>query len=383
MRGVLLALAPPTLAGRRVQRRRRRRETALCLFVFAMVALLSGCSDESEVPEGAKGGKIRYDCSYACGDDLARDRLRFKDVWCEWEGDHVLVHVRVENPLVVPTVTNITPAYENKDGGRHGTSFGSDRAVPAAGNSYTEAQIDAGSPEGVPRGTEISSCEPQVQNMDAVDEVNVKSDGDVTIVSQGPLGEEAEAHTSAAGGECESVEAPAPREPEVVDAPRDSLSAGTSYSLVFETSCGTFTVELDTKLAPETTASLVALARAGYFDDTVFHRIVPEFVIQGGDPTATGTGGPGYTTVDTPSKDTQYTLGTVAMAKTAAEPRGAAGSQFFVVTSDEVQLPGDYAVIGEVTSGFETVARIGGYGDAAGVPTIIVVVESIKISRGG
>ena len=130
-------------------------------------------------------------------------------------------------------------------------------------------------------------------------------------------------------------------------------------------------------------ASFATLGERGYYDDTVFHRIVPEFVIQGGDPTATGTGGPGYTTVDTPAKDTQYTLGTVAMAKTAAEPRGAAGSQFFVVTSDELQLPGDYAVIGEVTSGFETVARIGGYGDAAGVPTITVVVESIKISRGG
>ena len=347
-----------------------------------MVALLSGCSDESEVPEGAKGGKIRYDCSYACGDDLARDRLRFKDVWCEWEGDHVLVHVRVENPLVVPTVTNITPAYENKDGGRHGTSFGSDRAVPAAGNSYTEAQIDAGSPEGVPRGTEISSCEPQVQNMDAVDEVNVKSDGDVTIVSQGPLGEEAEAHTSAAGGECESVEAPAPREPEVVDAPRDSLSAGTSYSLVFETSCGTFTVELDTKLAPETTASLVALARAGYFDDTVFHRIVPGFVIQGGDPTQTGGGGPGYSTVDVPPRSAKYVKGIVAMAKAATEPPGASGSQFFVVTGEDIGLPAEYAIVGKVTEGLDVVERIGELGDpTTEEPTQPVVIKTVTVEE--
>jgi peptidyl-prolyl cis-trans isomerase B (cyclophilin B) len=182
---------------------------------------------------------------------------------------------------------------------------------------------------------------------------------------------------------CTAVEAPEPREPESRQAPSVKLDPDVTYTAVVRTNCGEFTITLAPERSPNATASFAALAEDGYFDNTTFHRIVPEFVIQGGDPTATGMGGPGYTTVDTPSKDTQYTLGTVAMAKTAAEPRGAAGSQFFVVTSDELQLPGDYAVIGEVTSGFETVARIGGYGDANGVPTITVVVESIKMSRGG
>ncbi len=182
---------------------------------------------------------------------------------------------------------------------------------------------------------------------------------------------------------CTSVEAPEPREAESREAPTAELDPDVTHTAVVSTNCGEFTITLAPSRSPHATASFAALAEDGYFDDTTFHRIVPEFVIQGGDPTATGTGGPGYTTVDTPAKETQYTLGTVAMAKTAAEPRGAAGSQFFVVTSDEIQLPGDYAVIGEVTSGFETVARIGGYGDAAGVPTITVVVESIEISRGG
>jgi hypothetical protein len=149
--------------------------------------VLGACSGEAAAPEGTKGGEIRYDCSFGCGDDLARDRLRFKDVWCGWESDHVFVHLRVENPLIFPTVTDITPAYEIKDGGRHGTAFGSDRPIPALGGSYTEAQIDAGSPEGVPSGSEISSCEPQVQNMDSVDEVDVESKGDVTIISHGRL----------------------------------------------------------------------------------------------------------------------------------------------------------------------------------------------------
>src|SRR5215207_4931097 len=174
----------------------------------------------------------------------------------------------------------------------------------------------------------------------------------------GEDGGETAAAQSSAG--CRTVEAPAAEE-RTAPKPTTRLDPSNRYRLTLHTNCGSFTILLDVKGAPTTSASLVSLARRGYFDDTVFHRIVPEFVIQGGDPTATGTGGPGYTTVDTPAKDTQYTLGTVAMAKTAAEPRGAGGSQFFVVTSDELQLPGDYGVIGEVTSGFETVARIGGY----------------------
>ncbi len=182
---------------------------------------------------------------------------------------------------------------------------------------------------------------------------------------------------------CTAVEAPKPREPAPRQAPSAELDPDVKYTAVVRTNCGEFTITLAPERSPNATASFAALAEDGYYDDTVFHRIVPEFVIQGGDPTASGTGGPGYTTVDTPPKNTQYTLGTVAMAKTAAEPRGAAGSQFFVVTTEALQLPADYAVIGEVTSGFETVARIGGYGDAAGVPTVVVGVESITISRGG
>jgi peptidyl-prolyl cis-trans isomerase B (cyclophilin B) len=194
-------------------------------------------------------------------------------------------------------------------------------------------------------------------------------------------GDEATSSESVPG--CTAVEAPKPREPEPRQAPSVELDPDVTYTAVVRTNCGEFTITLAPDRSPEATASFVALADDAYYDNTIFHRIVPEFVIQGGDPTATGTGGPGYTTVDTPARATHYTLGTVAMAKTAAEPRGAAGSQFFVVTTDELQLPGDYAVIGEVTSGFETVARIGGYGDADGVPTVTVVVESIKISRGG
>ncbi len=182
---------------------------------------------------------------------------------------------------------------------------------------------------------------------------------------------------------CTTVEAPEPREPEPQQAPTAEVNPELTQRAVVKTNCGEFTITLDPHRSPNAVASFANLANAGYYDDTVIHRIIPEFVIQGGDPTASGTGGPGYTTVDKPAKDTKYTLGTVAMAKTAAEPRGAAGSQFFVVTGGELQLPADYAVIGEVTSGLDTVTRIGGYGDANGVPTITAVVESIEIARGG
>ncbi|MBA3374791.1 MAG: hypothetical protein H0U00_03090 [Actinobacteria bacterium] len=161
---------------------------AILVCTGATIAL-SGCAGESTgaEPEGATVGNIEYDCSFNCGDDTAKDRLRFEDIWCEWESDHVLIHVRVENPLVTPARTSITPAYESEDGGRHGTSFGSDRRIPVSRSSYTEATIDAGSPEGVPTGSEISSCEPQVQSLDIVDSVEIESEGDVTIISHGPL----------------------------------------------------------------------------------------------------------------------------------------------------------------------------------------------------
>ena len=190
-----------------------------------------------------------------------------------------------------------------------------------------------------------------------------------------------EASDTTATGECENVEQPAPRQPEALTAPTEALADGTTYSLTFETSCGTFVVELDNGFAPNTAASLVALGRKGYFDDTVFHRIVPGFVIQGGDPTQTGSGGPGYKTVDAPPSGSQYTKGTFAMAKTPTEPAGTAGSQFFVVTGEDVQLPADYAIVGEVTDGLDVVERIGGLGGADERPTQPVVIRRVTVAQ--
>jgi peptidyl-prolyl cis-trans isomerase B (cyclophilin B) len=187
--------------------------------------------------------------------------------------------------------------------------------------------------------------------------------------------------SSASGDACERVDSPAPREPGAHEAPAESLAAGTSFALVVETTCGTFTIGLDTGRAPNTSASLVALARDGYFDDTVFHRIAPAFVIQGGDPTQSGSGGPGYSTVDVPPSDARYTRGTVAMAKSGLEAPGTAGSQFFVVTADDARLPPDYAIVGEVTDGLDAVERIGALGDASEQPTQPVVIRNVTVTE--
>ncbi len=191
--------------------------------------------------------------------------------------------------------------------------------------------------------------------------------------------DEEAAETSASG--CVTVERPEPREPQQHEAPVSSLDPAETTRAVVVTNCGEFTITLDPEAAPNASASFAELATHGYFDDTVFHRIVPGFVIQGGDPTASGTGGPGYTTVDVPDAETAYTTGVVAMAKAGNEPRGAAGSQFFVVTGEDIGLPPDYAVIGTVTEGLPIVERIGALGDAAEQPTETVLIERIEIVR--
>jgi cyclophilin family peptidyl-prolyl cis-trans isomerase len=129
------------------------------------------------------------------------------------------------------------------------------------------------------------------------------------------------------------------------------------------TNVGRFAFRLDVQDSPCVTSSFASLVRKRFFDGTIFHRIVPGFVIQGGDPTGTGTGGPGYTVRDVPPRSSRYTEGVVAMAKAADEPRGAAGSQFFVVTAADAGLPPDYAVLGDVTRGLKVVERIGRLGN--------------------
>lgn len=165
--------------------------------------------------------------------------------------------------------------------------------------------------------------------------------------------------------------------------PGDPIGRGDSASVEFQTNRGNFTVELATERYPVATNNFAYLATNGFYDGLGFHRVVPGFVIQGGDPEGDGTGGPGYREVEAPDSGTIYRPGTVAMAKAGDEPRGSFGSQFFIVTaSGAIDLPPDYAVVGQVISGFDVVSEIGGLGGPDERPTERVVIESAILSRG-
>jgi cyclophilin family peptidyl-prolyl cis-trans isomerase len=164
-------------------------------------------------------------------------------------------------------------------------------------------------------------------------------------------------------------------------APPMCLEPGVSYEAVVTTNKGEFTIAIDPETAPVAANNFVFLARNQYFDDTVCHRIIPNFVVQCGDPTATGTGGPGYTIVDEPPAAGQYRIGSIAMAKTPAPD--SAGSQFFIITgSDGAALPPEYALFGQVTDGFETtVEAMAAAGSPDGVPSEPIEIQSIRIVR--
>ncbi|MFQ5948380.1 MAG: peptidylprolyl isomerase [Acidimicrobiia bacterium] len=139
-------------------------------------------------------------------------------------------------------------------------------------------------------------------------------------------------------------------------APVDLNLGDDPITAVLDTSCGPIQIELDPALAPETVNSFVFLAQQGYFDGSAFHRVVPGFMIQGGDPTATGTGGPGYSLPDElPADDFTYVPGTVAMANAGPNT---SGSQFFIVVGDASHLGPDFSVLGQIVDGFEALDAI-------------------------
>ena len=189
-----------------------------------------------------------------------------------------------------------------------------------------------------------------------------------------------ETTTAPAPDGCKSVAEPKPKPDGSLEKPSTKLDVDKTWTATVTTNCGTFAFELDVKNAPNASASIAYLAGKKFFDGTVFHRIVPGFVIQGGDPTGSGSGGPGYSTVDKPRANASYKQGAVAMAKTGDEPAGTAGSQFFVVTGKDAGLPPDYAVVGKVTSGLDVVKRIGKLGDQSEQPTTTVEILSLRVT---
>jgi peptidyl-prolyl cis-trans isomerase B (cyclophilin B) len=195
----------------------------------------------------------------------------------------------------------------------------------------------------------------------------------------------AQADTTATGGAnqkvgCQKVPAPKAKPDGKLSKPTTKLAAGKTYTATVVTSCGTFDIVLDVKNSPKTAASFASLADKKFYDGTTFHRVIQGFVDQGGDPTGTGQGGPGYSVVEAPPKDAKYTAGTVAMAKTEIEDDGTSGSQFFVVAGPDAQLPPQYAILGKVSSGMDVVQAINAVPTGPNdMPLDPVVIKSITV----
>ena len=166
--------------------------------------------------------------------------------------------------------------------------------------------------------------------------------------------------------------------------PQACIDPSASYEAVLATSRGDITIALDAEAAPMTVNNFVFLARHRYYDGTVFHRIIPTFVVQGGDPGTgpeLGAGDPGYEFEDELPADGPpfYEVGSVAMANAGPDTNG---SQFFIVTGDSgAQLPGDYSLFGEVTEGMDVVAEIEATGSQSGEPTEPTTIESVTITE--
>jgi cyclophilin family peptidyl-prolyl cis-trans isomerase len=197
-------------------------------------------------------------------------------------------------------------------------------------------------------------------------------------VSSGTGGSTADAKAQATANAI-SVAAGCPKNPATglkkptwSSAPAMTIDPAKAYRATVKTDVGTFVIALDAKNAPQTVNNFVFLAQHHFFDCVIFHRVIPTFMDQTGDPTGTGSGGPGYTIPDElPAKASnpadQYPLGSVAMANTGQPHTG--GSQWFVVAGAEGEsLPSSYSLFGHVISGMSVVEKINAQGSAAGVP---------------
>lgn len=192
------------------------------------------------------------------------------------------------------------------------------------------------------------------------------------------------ANTGDGEAACRRVGEPAPKGTQHVPRPTGRLDPAKHYVVTLATNCGAIAIKLDVKRAPLTTASFAYLIRRGFYNDLTFHRVAANFVIQGGDPNGDGSGGPGYTIVERPPANLQYTRGTVAMAKTATDPAGESGSQFFIVTTSETELPPQYALVGRVVGsvvGMNAISKLATVPPQDGQPIHPVVISQATLSQ--
>jgi cyclophilin family peptidyl-prolyl cis-trans isomerase len=186
--------------------------------------------------------------------------------------------------------------------------------------------------------------------------------------------------TIAGPTECPPADGSAARATAFEQAPPMCIDTNKTYRALVSTTKGDFTITLDAKTAPKTVNNFVVLSRYHFYDGVSFHRVIPGFVVQGGDPTGTGSGDIGYKFEDElPQDKSLYKLGTVAMANSGPNTNG---SQFYIVTG-EGRLEAKYSIFGQVTEGFDTTIKaIEAGGSAGGTPSDPAYITSVSIAEG-
>ena len=180
--------------------------------------------------------------------------------------------------------------------------------------------------------------------------------------------------------ECPDPDGSSPQQRRFDQPPPMCIDPTKSYTATMQTSQGgPITIAFDPKKAPKTVNNFVVLARYHYFDGIVFHRIIPGFVVQGGDPEGTGRGGPGYKFADELPQAGQYKIGSLAMANAGPNTNG---SQFFIITGQQgVQLPPSYSLFGQVIDGLDVVKQLEAAGLASGTPKESVKMDTVTVAE--
>jgi cyclophilin family peptidyl-prolyl cis-trans isomerase len=209
---------------------------------------------------------------------------------------------------------------------------------------------------------------------------------DVAPGAGGPTDPPATAPPSAdsklAGTTCDDRKAvPAPNPRTYPAPPPMTIDPAKKYTASFDTSCGTLVVDLEAGNAPTAVNNFVFLAQENFYDGLTWHRLVKNFVIQGGDPRGDGTGGPGYDVAGESPKD-GYKIGSLAAAKSGDQPAGTMGSQFFIVTGPcGTHLPNEYARFGMVTGGGEVAQKLQSFAGPDESPSRPLYIFDIAITE--
>jgi cyclophilin family peptidyl-prolyl cis-trans isomerase len=178
---------------------------------------------------------------------------------------------------------------------------------------------------------------------------------------------------------CPNADGSAPRTTTFAAAPQKCIVDGKTYTATMTTDAGPITIALDPKGAPMTVNNFVFLARYHFFDGLTFHRVIPGFVDQGGDPAGNGSGGPGYKFADELPAAGAYKVGSLAMANSGPNTNG---SQFFIIVGPQgASLPPQYSLFGQITQGVDVAHKIEADGTSAGTPKVTHKIVTVTIAE--